>query len=203
MDFAITNNTELERGPLTWGDARRLTGIVNKMPPALPHALPDGRVLREYRRENVEPAEYQEVHEGEGALSESGVWLVNMVLVDVPLDQAKAKAANTVQQMAESALLAMVAGYPERERETWPIQVSEAEALVADAAAPAPFLRKRAELRGADPVDFANIVLAKNEEYRIGAASVLGTADMLQAQIEAAADLDALRTIDLTSGWPA
>ena len=158
--------------------------------------------MRESVRTQDTPGRFQVHGETVDGVDSEGRWAVHRPAMDMTLDDAKAVATSTVKMTAEQRLAAMVADYPPNERETWAVQVMEAEALTADPDAAAPFLRMRAQMRGADPLDFAAIVLTKNTEYRQGSAAILGHSDVLQAQIEATTALDELRAIDLNTGWP-
>lgn len=72
-------------------------------------------------------------------------------------------------------LAAVVAGYTPEERETWPVQIAEAQAVIGGATT-APMLSALAEARGLPLATFAAAVL------QIAAATKQATAKLLAAQ---------------------
>lgn len=150
-------------------------------------------------RPGVKPFDTKPVKIAATKVAQGAVKPTEQQLRAMSLGTAKQSLAKYVEARGELMMEKMVEGYPERERETWPVQILEAQELLQDSDAEALFLRTRAQMRGADPLDFANTVITKNSEYRVGSATILGLRDVLQAQIEAAANIDALLEIDLSA----
>ncbi len=73
-------------------------------------------------------------------------------------------------------------GYTGEERETWPLQVVEASAYLADDASPVPLISAIAAGRGMSLPDFANLVLAKQATYKASVSAVLAKQGSLLAQ---------------------
>jgi hypothetical protein len=78
-----------------------------------------------------------------------------------------------VREEAAQCLEEMARLYTRQERETWHVQVPEAEALKADATAPAPLLRQLAAEDNVTPVAFANHVLGKHLAMATVAGAIL------------------------------
>lgn len=93
------------------------------------------------------------------------------------LVEAPAHAATAADVRAECArrLSAVVAGYTQEERETWPVQIAEAKAVAAGAT-DAPMLSALAAARGLSLAAFAAAVL------QVTAATTVATASLLAAQ---------------------
>ena len=98
---------------------------------------------------------------------------------------------------------AIAAGYPPSERESWPVQTSEAKALLADANASTPWIDAAATARGVDRLELANRIVAKDAVYRVISGTLSGVRQRIEDAIDAAAgDEQALQAIDVTAGWP-
>ena len=103
----------------------------------------------------------------------------------------------------ERRMQAIAAGYPPSERESWPVQTSEAYALLVDAAAPTPWIDAAATARGVDRLELAQRIVAKDAQYRVISGTLSGVRQRIEDQIDAAGDDQAaLQTIDVTAGWP-
>ena len=103
----------------------------------------------------------------------------------------------------ERRMQAIAAGYPPSERESWPVQTSEAYALLADATAPTPWIDAAAAARGLDRVELAQRIVAKDAQYRVYSGTLSGVRQRIEDQIDAAGDDQAaLQAIDVTQGWP-
>lgn len=76
--------------------------------------------------------------------------------------------------------------YPEREIQTWPQQVKEAEALSANAEAETPLLSAIAASRGITAADLAARVLAKMTAYASASGAIIGHRQSLEDLVEAA-----------------
>lgn len=100
--------------------------------------------------------------------------------IELPADAAARLAAVKATKLAEinaacdAAVAALAAAYPEREIQSWPQQVKEAEALAGDAAAPAPLLAAIAEARALPVADLGARVLAKMVAYAAASGALIG-----------------------------
>lgn len=95
-----------------------------------------------------------------------------------------------VREEAGRRLENLARPYLPAERETWPKQIKEAEALSADPDANAPLLSRRAAARGVTPVAYATIVLAKEEAFSIASGDILAAQDRLLAMAPIPLDFD-------------
>ena len=103
----------------------------------------------------------------------------------------------------EHRMQAIAEGYPPSERESWPVQTSEAYALLADSTAPTPWIDAAATARGLDRVELAQRIAAKDAQYRVYSGTLSGVRQRIEDQIDAAGDDPAaLQAIDVTAGWP-
>ena len=103
----------------------------------------------------------------------------------------------------ERRMQAIAAGYPPSERESWPVQTSEAYALLADPQASTPWIDAASAARGLDRVELAQRIVAKDAQYRVYSGTLSGVRQRIEDQIDAAGDDQAaLQVIDVTQGWP-
>ena len=103
----------------------------------------------------------------------------------------------------ERRMQAIAAGYPPSERESWPVQTSEATALIADPQAATPWIDSAAVARGVDRFGLALRIVAKDAQYRVFSGTLSGVRQRIEDQIDAAGDDQAaLQVIDVTAGWP-
>lgn len=103
----------------------------------------------------------------------------------------------------ERRMQAIAAGYPPSERESWPVQTSEAYALLADSTAQTPWIDSAASARGLDRLELAQRIVAKDAQYRVISGTLSGVRQRIEDQIDAAGDDQAaLQAIDVTKGWP-
>ena len=103
----------------------------------------------------------------------------------------------------ERRMQAIAAGYPPSERESWPVQTSEAYALVADPQASTPWIDAASAVRGLDRLELARRIVAKDAQYRVYSGTLSGVRQRIEDQIDAAGnDQAALQAIDVTVGWP-
>lgn len=117
-------------------------------------------------------------------------------------DDKTAKLA-LVNAECDRRMSALVAGYPEREQQTFDKQEKEARAFTADAAAATPMLDELALNRGIDKPTLASRIIAKADAFAAYSGKMIGYRQKLEDQINAAADMAALGAIDVSSGWPA
>lgn len=103
----------------------------------------------------------------------------------------------------ERRMQAIAAGYPPSERESWPVQTSEAYALLDDPQAPTPWIDAASTARGLDRLELAQRIVAKDAQYRVYSGTLSGVRQRIEDQIDAAGDDPAaLQAIDVTQGWP-
>lgn len=104
----------------------------------------------------------------------------------------------------ENRMHVIAADYPPSERESWPVQTSEARALLADSAAVTPWIDAAAAARGLDRVELATRIAAKDAAYRAISGTLTGVRQRIEDEISAAGAVpEALAAIDVTAGWPA
>lgn len=136
--------------------------------------------------------------------SKPGDMVVDGALVPRPaapesLDSLRAKAASAIDVEYGRATQAISAGYPAEERESWPVQTSEARALLADADAVTPWIDAAAHARSLTRLDLAQRIVALDNTYRAVHGRLSGLRQALQLQIAAAATPAAIRAVT----WPA
>ena len=102
----------------------------------------------------------------------------------------------------ERRMQAIAAGYPPSERESWPVQTSEATALIADPQAATPWIDSAATARGVDRLELANRIVAKDAMYRVISGTLSGVRQRIEDEIDAAGDdMAALQLINVAEGW--
>ncbi len=92
--------------------------------------------------------------------------------------------------------------YPQYERESWPIQLQEAQALAADPAAATPWIDACAAQRGVECSELAQRILAKDSAYRFISGQLTGARQAHEDAINALQDLADLQLYDVTTLWP-
>ncbi len=103
----------------------------------------------------------------------------------------------------ERRMQAIAAGYPPSERESWPVQTSEAYTLQADPQASTPWIDAASTARGLDRLGLAQRIVAKDAQYRVISGTLSGIRQRIEDQIDATVDNQAaLKAIDVTQGWP-
>ena len=136
-----------------------------------------------------------------------GEW-VQVLDADVPTAAAPAVVSAHALRLAitaeyERRMQAIAAGCPPSERESWPVQTSEATALIADPQAATPWIDSAAVARGVDRFGLALRIVAKDAQYRVFSGTLSGVRQRIEDAIDAAGDDQAaLQAIDVTAGWP-
>lgn len=103
----------------------------------------------------------------------------------------------------ESRMEVIAADYPPSERESWPVQIEEAAAIMEDASAITPWIDAASAARGIGRVELAARILGKDRAYRVISGTLSGARQKIEDAIDVAAtDVPALLSIDITSGWP-
>lgn len=92
--------------------------------------------------------------------------------------------------------------YPQYERESWPIQLQEAQSLVADPTAATPWINACAAQRGLECSELALRILAKDAAYRFISGQLTGARQAHEDAINALQDLADLQLYDVTTLWP-
>jgi len=124
-----------------------------------------------------------------------------------PSNSAMLEAARTAKRMeinaaCDAAVAKLAAAYPEREIQSWPQQVKEAEALAADADAPAPLLAAIAETRGLPVTELAGLVLSKMVAYAQASGALIGLRQALEDALDAAETIEAVAVITFEAQTP-
>ena len=140
----------------------------------------------------------------------SGAWVVEVIPVPEPepdpelptIEQVKADLQARVNSQYTQRMNAVALPYPQYERESWPIQLQEAQALVADPAAATPWIDACAGQRGLECRELAQRILAKDSAYRFISGQLTGARQAHEDAINALQELEALRSYDETQGWP-
>lgn len=106
---------------------------------------------------------------------------------DAKLESAKAAKRQEINEACNAAVTALASSYPEREIQSWPQQVKEAEALAADPQAAAPLLTAIAEARSLPVVELASRVLGKMKAYAGASGALIGRRQAAEDLIDVAA----------------
>lgn len=111
------------------------------------------------------------------------------------LDRARTERLTGINADADALVGELAATYPEREIQSWPQQVKEAEALALSPTADAPLLSALAAARGVDRADLAARVLAKASAYAAASGAIIGARQRLEDLLSAAETLDELSAV--------
>lgn len=111
------------------------------------------------------------------------------------LDRARTERLTGINADADALVDELAATYPEREIQSWPQQVKEAEALALSPTADAPLLSALAAARGVDRADLAARVLAKASAYAAASGAIIGARQRLEGLLSAAETLDELSAV--------
>lgn len=114
---------------------------------------------------------------------------------DAKLESAKAAKRQEINDACNAAVASLAASYPEREIQSWPQQVKEAEALAADPQASAPLLTAIADARGLPVVELASRVLGKMNAYATASGSLIGRRQAAEDLIDLAASPEDVASI--------
>ncbi|QOQ84558.1 hypothetical protein INP81_07485 [Comamonas thiooxydans] len=118
------------------------------------------------------------------------------------IEQLKADLQARVNGQYTQRMNAVALPYPQYERESWPIQLQEAQALVADPAAVTPWIDACAARRGLARTELAQRILAKDSTYRFISGELTGARQAHEDAINALLVLEELSSYDVTQGWP-
>jgi len=114
-----------------------------------------------------------------------------------PLDQPRAAALASLNAAYEAEFATIKAQYPDSERESWPIQLREAEVLASDPDAVTPYLNGLITQRGfgETAVELAVKVQAKNLAYGSLSSSLTGKRHRLEHQILTATTVEQVQAV--------
>ena len=107
-----------------------------------------------------------------------------------------------VNEQYAKRMSAVALPYPQYERESWPIQLQEAQALAADPEAATPWIDACAARRGLECSELAQRILAKDSAYRFISGQLTGARQAHEDAINALLVLEELCSYDVTQGWP-
>lgn len=107
--------------------------------------------------------------------------------IEAKLESAKAAKRLEINEACNSAVAALAASYPEREIQSWPQQVKEAEALTASPQASTPLLTAIAEARSLSAAEMASRVLGKMHAYATASGHLIGRRQAAEDLIDLAA----------------
>ena len=118
------------------------------------------------------------------------------------LQADKAALVSAINTEYERRMEVISARYPTSEGESWPVQTSEARALVSRPDASTPWIDAAASERGLGRVELAERILALDNAYRTVHGLLTGTRQRLEDLVEAANTREQLAAIDPLQGWP-
>ncbi len=107
-----------------------------------------------------------------------------------------------INEQYTQRMSAVALPYPQYERESWPIQLQEAQSLVADPTAATPWINACAAQRGLECSELALRILAKDAAYRFISGQLTGARQAHEDAINALQDLADLQLYDVTTLWP-
>ena len=197
MKYVVTQNSDSTKvyGPSSW--TARLAGFMGLTGNAAPTAPFDNgeHTLREVVTDRAVLLDYQEAQADAGAL-DGDVWRVTETAVDMPLDQAVNRAKADVDQRQAAALNGGI----------------DVDGTVVDVTIDARTQVAEVQSRGGEQ----KLVTRRGQAVILTPESCVSTIAAIDAHrsaaaeraydlyvaVDAAADLDALRAIDIAVGWP-
>lgn len=140
----------------------------------------------------------------------SGAWVVEVIPVPEPqpeleqptIEQVKADLQARVNSQYAQRMNEVALPYPQYERESWPIQLQEAQALAVDPTASTPWIDACAAQRGLECSELAQRILAKDAAYRFISGQLTGARQAHEDAINALQDLERLQLYDVKTLWP-
>ena len=114
---------------------------------------------------------------------------------DAKLEAVKAAKRLEINDACNAAVASLAASYPEREIQSWPQQVKEAEALTNNAEAATPLLAAIADARGLPVAELASRVLGKMNAYAAASGSLIGRRQAAEDLIDLAASPEDVASI--------
>lgn len=125
------------------------------------------------------------------------------VPVQSAIDQARASAHSRIDDAYTAQTNQLSEGYPENEQKSWPVQIMEADTVLAGGTAPTPWIDAASAARGVTKQEMANLIKAQDTAYRTYHGQLSGVRQALRDQINAIPDgqrssIDVLNSIE----WP-
>ena len=114
---------------------------------------------------------------------------------DAKLEAVKAAKRTEINAACDIAVASLAASYPEREVQSWPQQVKEAEAMAADPQAQAPLLAAIAEARSLPLAELASRVLGKMNAYAAASGALIGRRQAAEDLIDLASSPEDVASI--------
>lgn len=118
------------------------------------------------------------------------------------IEELRAEALSRINAEYSARASVLAGDYPAAEQQSWPMQVTEAAAVLADDSAPTPWIDAAAPARGITREALAALIQAQDTAYRSYHGAITGTRQALRDAIaavpddeNAAAALDAIQ-------WP-
>ena len=156
-----------------------------------------------------EDAMRQELYNGDDLMAEDNLrdWLRGMGLSLgelVPVEEARAVKLAEVMTGYSAAFAPIESIYPVEERETWPVQLEEARAVLADPGADTPMLSILVATRGLGETvqDFALIVMGNNAMYRQFAAFITGQQQRMYREVNELQTTAAIQAYEVVYQMP-
>lgn len=100
------------------------------------------------------------------------------------IDAARAAAHDRITSAYAARTAVLAAGYPEDEQKSWPIQVQEANAILAGSSDQTPWIDAAAGTRGITRQALAHLIKAQDTAYRQFHGTLTGTRQMLRDMID-------------------
>lgn len=138
------------------------------------------------------------------------VWQVNDLTagdaasrIQTAINVARAAAHRRIDDAYTAQTNQLAEGYPENEQKSWPVQIMEADAILAGAETPTPWVDAASAGRGITRLEMAQLIKAQDTAYRTYHGQLSGVRQALRDQIDAVPDgertsIAALDAID----WP-
>lgn len=109
--------------------------------------------------------------------------------------RAKAEASLAANAACDAAISTLAASYPEREVQSWPQQINEAEAMLADPAASTPLLDALAQHRGIDRLQLAARVRDKAVLFAAASGAIIGARQRIEDLLDNAQTLADVQSV--------
>lgn len=114
---------------------------------------------------------------------------------EAKLEAVKAAKRAEINAACDIAVASLAASYPEREVQSWPQQVKEAEALASDPQAQAPLLAAIAEARSLPLAELASRVLGKMNAYAAASGALIGRRQAAEDLIDLASSAEDVASV--------
>lgn len=123
--------------------------------------------------------------------------------IQAAIDQARVSAHRRIDDAYTAQTNQLATGYPENEQKSWPVQIMEADAILAGAETPTPWVDAASAGRGVTRLEMAQLIKTQDTLYRTYHGQLSGVRQALRDQIDAIPDgertsIAALGAID----WP-